>query len=101
MGRPPPRAARPRPIRQPDLVRRFASGDLEASPCVPCNQFMAYVVQPTRCPFRDEERARSRVSAEAAGPGRQGQPNTSGLLWRQQLPVPSSTAGASRVVLVM
>jgi 2,4-dienoyl-CoA reductase-like NADH-dependent reductase (Old Yellow Enzyme family) len=40
-------------IRQPDLVRRLESGDLQASPCVPCNQCMAYVgVHPTRCPFR-------------------------------------------------
>ena len=37
-------------IRDPDLVRRMAAGEITASTCVPCNQCMAYVgVAPTRC----------------------------------------------------
>ena len=40
-------------IRQPDLVARLATGDLDASPCVPCNECMAYVgLRPTVCPKR-------------------------------------------------
>jgi 2,4-dienoyl-CoA reductase-like NADH-dependent reductase (Old Yellow Enzyme family) len=45
-------------IRQPDLVRRLETGALDASPCVPCNQCMAYVgVRPTVCPYHEAERA--------------------------------------------
>ncbi len=41
-------------IREPDLVRRMAAGELTASTCVPCNQCMAYVgVEPTRCRLDD------------------------------------------------
>jgi 2,4-dienoyl-CoA reductase-like NADH-dependent reductase (Old Yellow Enzyme family) len=40
-------------IRQPDLVRRIAAGDFDASLCTHCNRCVAYVGHaPTCCPLR-------------------------------------------------